>query len=165
MTLKEFAPQELRSLIDRLPHVSTSQLVDIENAINAVQRQRRLAMESEAINDLKVGDVVSFNARTRGIKHGRIVKFLPRNVVVEVAGNMVPVRWRVSPSLLRKVMDPKRIEQVKADLKKLVSLPLRSGIVDRFNDGIPADVDSIRFSHRADNIDSQPDFETPPERA
>lgn len=50
-------------------------------------------------NELKIGDKVSFDAKTRGLKHGVLIKKNSKTYQVLVGS----VTWKVSPTLLKKV--------------------------------------------------------------
>jgi hypothetical protein len=48
---------------------------------------------------LRVGDTVRFDAKSRGIQTGQVIKINPTRVKVQ-AGN---ITWNVSPQLLKRV--------------------------------------------------------------
>lgn len=81
--------------------------VDIINALAAVSHEDALMMFKEAVArraavatmSLKFGDKVSFDARSKGVKVGEVIKINRKSAKVRV-GN---VEWRVTASLLQKV--------------------------------------------------------------
>ena len=52
----------------------------------------------------RIGDTVSFDAKTRGIIHGTIIKMNGKSFKVKATSGM---EWKVAPSLLQKSTPPK----------------------------------------------------------
>lgn len=63
-------------------------------------RQSMIALETA--NLLSVGDIVQFDAKTRGIIVGEILKINQKSVKVKQQGGL-GTTWKVYPSLLKKV--------------------------------------------------------------
>ena len=69
----------------------------VEQVLNAARMRRDYLVKTS----LRVGDTVRFDAKSRGIQTGRVIKINPTRVKVQ-AGT---VMWNVSPQLLTKVED------------------------------------------------------------
>jgi hypothetical protein len=69
----------------------------VEQVLNAARMRRDYLVKT----GLRVGDTVRFDAKSRGIQTGRVIKINPTRVKVQ-AGT---VMWNVSPQLLTKVED------------------------------------------------------------
>jgi hypothetical protein len=69
----------------------------VEQVLNAAGMRRDYLVKT----GLRVGDTVRFDAKSRGIQTGRVIKINPTRVKVQ-AGTVV---WNVSPQLLTKIED------------------------------------------------------------
>jgi hypothetical protein len=69
----------------------------VEQVLNAAGMRRDYLVKTS----LRVGDTVRFNAKSRGIHFGQVIKINPTRVKVQ-AGTVV---WNVSPQLLTKIED------------------------------------------------------------
>lgn len=67
---------------------------DLTEVLNYAARRRN----SMATSSFRLGDTVEFDAKTRGLKRGVLIKKNSKTVKVLVGS----VTWTVSPSLLRK---------------------------------------------------------------
>jgi len=81
----------LMQINDLLDQLSAEQLMMV-----AVSAQTRA--KGKTWNELKLGDNVIFNAKTRGIKRGVLIKKNSKTYQVLVGS----VTWKVSPTLLKK---------------------------------------------------------------
>ena len=87
--------------------MSTSALMQINDLMNQLSAEQlqmvaKSAMtraNSKAKSDLKIGDEVMFDAKSRGVKHGILIKKNPKTFQVLVGSTT----WKVSPTLLKKV--------------------------------------------------------------
>jgi hypothetical protein len=86
---------------------SAETLMQLNKLISSLTRED-LAMVSESIYNrlqimnqsaFKIGDKVKFDAKTRGIKEGVVIRKSKKTIQVLVGATT----WKVSPSLLRKV--------------------------------------------------------------
>ena len=89
---------------------SKETLVQIHKLLMTLSRDD-LAMVNESIYNrldimnktaFKLGDTVTFNAKTRGIKQGIVIS-VPRGRTKNVKVLVGSTRWTVSPNLLKKV--------------------------------------------------------------
>lgn len=65
-------------------------------------RARQSMIALETANSLSVGDIVQFDAKTRGVIVGEILKINQKSVNVKQHGGR-GLTWKVYPSLLKKV--------------------------------------------------------------
>lgn len=84
-----------------------SPLMQIENLMNQLSAQDLLTLAKSAQyranvkqkTELVLGDTVTFDAKSRGVKVGILVKKNPKTFQVLVGSTT----WKVSPTLLKKV--------------------------------------------------------------
>jgi hypothetical protein len=69
------------------------------DSIGPIYEAVRMRREWLSRTGIRVGDTVQFDARTRGIQTGKVIKINPTRTKVQV-GMMT---WNVSPELLTKV--------------------------------------------------------------
>jgi hypothetical protein len=65
-------------------------------------KARQSIIAQETASSLNVGDVVEFDAKTRGVIVGEILKINQKSVQVKQRGGRGAI-WKVYPSLLKKV--------------------------------------------------------------
>ena len=82
------ALMQINALLDQL---SAEQLM-------TVAKSAQVRANSKTKTELKIGDQVMFDAKSRGIKHGILVKKNPKTFQVLVGSTT----WKVSPTLLKK---------------------------------------------------------------
>lgn len=80
---------QINALLDQL---SADQLMMVAQSAQA-------RAKGKTWNELKLGDQVMFDAKTRGIKRGVLIKKNSKTYQVLVGS----VTWKVSPTLLKKV--------------------------------------------------------------
>lgn len=83
--------------------------------INECVRERWSVLDSEIVAELKVGDVVRFNAKRRGQIHGIIRQFNRKRISLIATSGM---RWKVSPALLVLEENLKIVAEVKKMVKE-----------------------------------------------
>jgi hypothetical protein len=69
------------------------------DAVERVLEAARMRRDYLTKVSLRVGDMVQFDANSRGIQRGKIVKINPKRVKVQCG----TVTWNVTPNLLKKV--------------------------------------------------------------
>jgi preprotein translocase subunit YajC len=92
MTHKEF--KELKLFIST---ASAEELNEIARMMNI----RRSHLQEIAGANLRVGDTVTFDAKTRGIVTGKVTKINKKTVKVKATNGVL---WTVTPSLLEQVV-------------------------------------------------------------
>lgn len=83
------------------PLLQIVQLMDklsAEDLMQVARMAQKRAQDATKIA-LKIGDQVQFDAKTRGVKTGILIKKNPKTFQVLVGS----VTWKVSPTLLKKV--------------------------------------------------------------
>jgi len=86
---------------------STETLLQVHKLLMTLSREDLAIVSQSVYNRLqimnqtafKIGDKVTFDAKTRGIKEGVVIRKSKKTIQVLVG----PVTWKVSPSLIRKV--------------------------------------------------------------
>lgn len=96
---------------------------DLEN-INALVRARWAELDDEKRSELKVGDIVWFNAKRRGTIYGRITHFNRKRLGLVAESGL---KWKVSAQLLNLVTDKKRADEIRT---RVLTAPSRD--VDAF---------------------------------
>lgn len=69
------------------------------DSVERVLEAARMRRDYLSKTSLRVGDTVRFDAKSRGIQTGQVIKINPTRVKVQ-AGNII---WNVSPQLLKRV--------------------------------------------------------------
>jgi hypothetical protein len=69
------------------------------DSVERVLEAARMRRDYLSKTSLRVGDTVRFDAKSRGIQTGQVIKINPTRVKVQ-AGN---ITWNVSPQLLKRV--------------------------------------------------------------
>ena len=88
---------DINSILQAIQNISNErELRLINSTVVGKLKMNHSIKNAQAASKFKVGDAVMFDAKTRGIIRGTIIKFNPKTVVVR-AGH---VDWKVSPSLL-----------------------------------------------------------------
>ena len=91
-------PEERNQLINLVNKISTkAEATELFNHARNMIRTVRDAEANAVKRQIRVGDRVWFDAKTRGIIHGVVVKIMPKNVKVKADSGM---NWKVFPSLL-----------------------------------------------------------------
>jgi hypothetical protein len=91
------ASQNYRNALAAIGTITSS--AELDELFRAVKDQRR-KLDGRASLSLLIGDKVSFDAKTRGIIKGTVVKVNHKTVSVLADGGM---RWKVSASLLKRL--------------------------------------------------------------
>ena len=82
------------------PLLQIHKLMDLLSAEDLlfVAKAAQMRAQNKAKSDLKIGDEVQFDAKSRGLKRGILIKKNPKTFQVLVGS----VTWKVSPTLLKK---------------------------------------------------------------
>ena len=83
------------------PLLQIHKLMDLLSAEDLlfVAKAAQMRAQNKAKSDLKIGDEVQFDAKSRGVKRGILIKKNPKTFQILVGS----VTWKVSPTLLKKV--------------------------------------------------------------
>ncbi len=84
------AQAEILALINKIDNVGV---------LTSIAWHAKYRADALAKTDFKIGDQVQFDAKTRGFQRGILIKKNAKTFQVLVGS----VKWKVSPSLLRKV--------------------------------------------------------------
>lgn len=88
----------INEILQAIQSISNEQELRLINStVVAKLKANRSIKNAQAAAQFKTGDSVMFDARSRGIIRGTIVKFNPKTVVVRAGYT----DWKVSPSLLQ----------------------------------------------------------------
>lgn len=82
------------------PLLQIHKLMDLLSAEDLlfVAKAAQMRAQNKAKSDLKIGDEVQFDAKSRGLKRGILIKKNPKTFQVLIGS----VTWKVSPTLLKK---------------------------------------------------------------
>jgi hypothetical protein len=82
------------------PLLQIHKLMDLLSAEDLlfVAKAAQMRAQNKAKSDLKIGDEVQFDAKSRGVKRGILIKKNPKTFQILVGS----VTWKVSPTLLKK---------------------------------------------------------------
>jgi hypothetical protein len=95
------------TLVDALTFIRTASVDDIRVLYDAA-KARVAALQVRAGAELAFGDTVTFEHKKWGMLKGRITGHKGKNVLVTLtaANILAPRQWRISPTLLTKVVTP-----------------------------------------------------------
>lgn len=94
------------TLVDALTFIRTASMDDIRVLYDAA-KARVAALQVRAGAELAFGDTVTFEHKKWGMLKGRITGRKGKNVLVTLvagANILAPLHWRISPTLLTKVV-------------------------------------------------------------
>ena len=84
----------INTVLDQIQRMNNDEL---DRVVKAVKSQRTFNAR-QVTRKLLVGDIVGFDARTRGYITGRVVKVNPKTVLVK--DSTTGTQWKVSAALL-----------------------------------------------------------------
>ena len=84
----------INTVLDQIQRMDKDEL----NRVVAAVKSQRTYLARTTTRKLMVGDIVGFDARTRGYITGRVVKVNPKTVLVK--DSTTGTQWKVSAALL-----------------------------------------------------------------
>lgn len=109
MSESKIAPT-VAEIIMQANEMSEEQFTLLFAALRGIHENRREVRERRMSNSLNYGSMVSFDAKTRGVIKGRVIKVNTKTAKVEQTLDAfsgrplaIPRKWNVSLTLLRKI--------------------------------------------------------------